>query len=74
MTQTQSKSRQKAESAFSKAQSQFLARTRAVEEHDMIVQARQENTARLKQARLAKEADDRARATAALISKRALKD
>jgi hypothetical protein len=74
MTQTQSKSRQKAESAFSKAQSQFLARTRAVEEHDMIVEARQENTARLKQARLAKEADDRARATAALISKRALKD
>jgi hypothetical protein len=74
MTQTHSKSRQKAESAFTKAQSQFLARSRAVEEYDMIVQARRENTLRLKEARLAKEADDRARATAALISKRTLKD
>jgi len=74
MTQTQSKSRQKAESAFTKAQSQFLARSRAFEEHDMIVLARQENTLRLKEARLAKEADDRARATATLISKRALMD
>ncbi len=72
MIQTHSKSRQQAESAFTKAQSQFVARTRAVEEHDMIILARQENTARLKEARLAKEADDRARATAALISKRAL--
>jgi hypothetical protein len=74
MTQTHSKSRQKAESAFTKAQSQFLARSRAVEEYDMIVQARRENTLRLKEARLAKEADDRARETAALISKRTLKD
>ena len=74
MIQTHSKSRQKAESAFTKAQSQFLARSRAVEEYDMIVQARRENTLRLKEARLAKEADNRARATAALISKRTLKD
>jgi len=74
MTQTHSKSRQKAESAFTKAQSQFLARSRAVEECDMIVQARRENTLRLKETRLAKEADDRARAAAALISKRTLKD
>jgi hypothetical protein len=72
MVQTHSRSRQQAESAFTKTQSQFLARTRAVEEHDMIVLARQQNTARLKEARLAKEADDRARTTAAFISKRSL--
>ncbi|MEE4236443.1 MAG: hypothetical protein V2I51_06940 [Anderseniella sp.] len=72
MIQTHSRPRQQAESAFTKTQSQFLARTRAVEEHDMIVLARQQNTARLKEARLAKEADDRARTTAAFIAKRSL--
>ena len=72
MTQ-QSKSRQQAESAFTKVQSQFLARNRAIEELDTMAKARENKTARLKNARLAKESDDRARATAALISKRAIK-
>jgi len=72
MTQ-HSKSRQQAESAFTKVQSQFLARTRAIEELDTMAKARRDKTARLKNARLAKESDDRARATAALISKRAIK-
>lgn len=72
-TQTHSRSRQTAENAFSKAQSQFLARKRAIGELDLIASAREEKTSRLKGARLAKEADDRARATAALISQRALK-
>ena len=71
MTQ-HSKSRQQAESAFQKVQSQFLARNRAVEEIDTMVKAREDKTSRLKNARLAKEADDRARATAALILKQAI--
>lgn len=73
MTQTQSKSRQQAEVAFSKAQSQFFARDRAVEEQEAIVRAREEKTLRLREARLAKELDDRATATAALALKRAKK-
>ena len=67
-----SKSRQQAESLFKKAQSQFLARNRAVGEIDAIAVARAEKTARLRNARLAKEADDRARTSAMPILKRAL--
>ena len=73
MTQTHSRSRQQAESAFTKVQSQFLTRDRAVEELDTIVQAREEKTLRLKEARLAKELQDRAGASAALLSKRVIK-
>jgi hypothetical protein len=58
MTQTPSKSRQRAEVAFDKAQSQFLARGRAVEARDSIVLAREEKTLRLREARLAREAAD----------------
>lgn len=72
MTQ-HSKSRQQAENAFTKVQSQFLGRNRALEERDTIVKAREDKTSRLKKARLAMEADARAKATAALISKRAAK-
>ena len=68
-----SRSRQQAEIAFSKAQSQFVARTRAAEELDMVVQAREEKTARLRKAREAKELEDREKVTAALLSKRAMK-
>lgn len=73
MTQTYSKSRQQAELAFGKAQSEFFARNRAVDELDSIVQARDEKTLRLREARLAKELEDRTRATTALVSKRAKK-
>lgn len=69
MTQTHSRARQEAEIAFAKAQSQFLARESAVEEQDAVVRARQEKTVRLKTARLAKEREDRERATAAVSSK-----
>lgn len=68
-----SKARQQAENAFTKVQSQFLARHRAVKELDMMVEARTEKTSRLKKARLAKEADERAAKTAALIAKRGTK-
>ncbi len=71
MTQ-HSKSRQQAESAFAKSKSQFLARTRAVEP-DMMARARKEKTLRLKNAPLAKQADECARATAAQISKRPIR-
>lgn len=73
MTEKHSKSRQQAEVAFSKAQSQFFARDRAVEEQEAIVRAREEKTLRLREARLAKELDDRATATAAPTLKRAKK-
>jgi hypothetical protein len=73
MTETFSKSRQKAEVAFSKTQSQFIARDHAVEEQEFLAQAREAKTLRLREARLAKEAGDRAKATARRSSKRAAK-
>ena len=56
-----SKSRQTAEAAFGKAQSQFTARTRVFEEFDTIVVARDEKTVRLREARLARDAQLAAR-------------
>lgn len=64
MSQTLSLSRQQAENAFSKAQSQFLARNRVFEEIDTIIQDREAKTARLREARLAKECEERAKASA----------
>ncbi len=60
MSEHYSKSRQQAEIAFGKTQSQFFARGQAREELDAIAAARNEKTARLREARLAKEAADRA--------------
>jgi hypothetical protein len=71
MTQTHSKARQQAEIAFGHTQTQFFARGHAVEELDSIAQAREEKTLRLRDARLAKEAQDIATASAGLIAKRA---
>lgn len=71
MTQ-HSKSRQKAESAFAKVQSQFLARNRAIEDVDTAAKAREDKTARLRTARLAMQADP-AEATASPVAKRATK-
>lgn len=71
MTETYSKSRQQAEIAFGNTQSQFFARKSAVEELDSIVRSREEKTLRLREARLAKESQDRAAATANLLKKRA---
>jgi len=73
MTQTFSKARQQAETAFSKTQAQFFSKGHAVEEQEFVTQAREAKTLRLREARLAKEADDRARAISALMSKRAAK-
>lgn len=71
MTDTHSKSRQKAEAAFAATQTQFFARGHAVEELDSLTRQREEKTFRLREARLAKELADRASATAALVKKRA---
>lgn len=71
MTETHSKSRQKAEIAFSNAQSQFFARGHAVEELQSIERSRDDKTQRLRAARLEKELADRTSAAAALVKKRA---
>ncbi|MGM4984820.1 MULTISPECIES: hypothetical protein [Rhizobium] len=73
MTQTYSKSRQKAEIAFGNVQSQFFARNNAVDELDFLARSREEKTLRLREARLAKELQDRTAATASLLAKRARK-
>ena len=73
MSQTHSKSRQKAEIAFANTQSQFFARNSAVEELNSLVLAREEKTRRLREARLAKELADREAATAFLLEKRRAK-
>lgn len=73
MSQTHSKSRQKAEIAFDNTQSQFFARNSAVEELDSLVLAREEKTRRLREARLAKELKDREATTASLLTKRRAK-
>lgn len=71
MTQTHSRSRQQAEIAFGKAQTEFYARGQAMEVLDTIAHARDEKTARLREARKAKELAARLSATSALIGKRA---
>ncbi len=68
---THSKSRQQAEVAFGNVQSQFFARNSAVEELDSLARSREEKTLRLREARLSKEAQDRAAATGSLLAKRA---
>lgn len=68
-----SNKREQAESAFGKTQSQFMARNRVISEHDAVVRARDEKTLRLRELRLAKEADEAAAAapeTAATPEKR----
>jgi hypothetical protein len=65
LTDNFSKAREKAESAFGKTQSQFLARNRTISELDAVVQTRDEKTVRLRAARKEKEASDLAAANAA---------
>ena len=58
MFENTTKSRDKAESAFAKTQTQFLARSRIVAERDEIEAAREAKTARLREMRIEKEAAD----------------
>ena len=55
-----SKSRTQAESAFLKTQTQSLSRNRLLSETESLNQERDAKTARLKEQRLRKEADERA--------------
>lgn len=55
-----SKSRTQAESAFLKTQTQSLSRSRLLSETESLNQERDAKTARLKEQRLRKEADERA--------------
>ncbi|MCL4069450.1 hypothetical protein M3484_23105 [Pseudomonas sp. GX19020] len=55
MSGTLSRARQIAEMAFDKTQSQFLDRTRALEERDTEISERAEKTRRLRTARLERE-------------------
>lgn len=66
---SENKSREHAEAAFGHIQSQFFARGNAVEEMDHVTRSREEKTARLREARLAKEDQDRLSA----VSKTAVK-
>ncbi|WOC14764.1 hypothetical protein [Pseudochrobactrum sp. MP213Fo] len=58
MSETHSKSRQQAEAAFSRTQTEAPVRNRVAEEQDAILLAREEKTLRLREARLAKELED----------------
>ncbi|MBX5220493.1 hypothetical protein HJC04_09255 [Rhizobium sp. NLR8a] len=71
MTETYSKSRQRAEIAFGNIQSQFFAKNKAMEELESHAQSQQAKTMRLREARLAKQRDARASALSALLAKRA---
>ncbi|WAX95447.1 hypothetical protein N7E70_000760 [Aminobacter sp. NyZ550] len=58
MTDSRSKAREQAESAFGKTQSQSLARNRINSEIDAVVQQREEKTLRLRALRLEREATE----------------
>lgn len=73
MTQSQSKAREQAESAFGKVQSQSLARTRINSEIDAVVQQREEKTLRLRALRMEKEASELATGSAPTRSKSGVK-
>ncbi|QPC93779.1 hypothetical protein [Mesorhizobium sp. INR15] len=63
MTATSKTSRDQAESIFSKTRTQSMSLGRIVSEQDAVSQAREAKTARLRELRLEKEADDLAAAT-----------
>ncbi|MBB4348197.1 MULTISPECIES: hypothetical protein [Rhizobiaceae] len=60
MTEQHSKARQVAEKAFDKTQASSAAGDRARDEVDAVTKARQEKTSRLREARLAMEAQNAA--------------
>lgn len=62
LTATSKKSRDQAESIFSKTQTQSMSLNRIISEQDAASQAREAKTARLRELRLEKEADELAAA------------
>ena len=73
MTQSHSKFRQQAEIAFGATQTEFFARGAAVEELDSVAQAREAKTLRLREARMARDAEKIATAASFPLSKRGTK-
>ncbi|MET0747035.1 MAG: hypothetical protein ABWY49_02480 [Rhizobium sp.] len=71
MAEQSRKSDLESEVSFVGAQSQFYGRGGATEEMNAVVAAREEKTARLREARLAKDRRDMIMATAAKLAKRA---
>lgn len=67
------RSRDQAESAFSKTQTQSLSLGRIISEQDAVSRAREEKTARLRELRLEKEAADQLAAAIAPAPKRKAK-
>jgi hypothetical protein len=64
LTENSKKTRDQAEVSFSRTQTQFLARSRITSEYDAATQARETKTARLRELRLEKEANDMSAAAA----------
>lgn len=56
MTENSTKARDQAESAFSRTQTQFMARNRTISEIDAVAAEREAKTRRLRELRLEKEA------------------
>jgi hypothetical protein len=73
LTENSKKSREQAEISFSKTQTQSMARNRIMSEQDAVSQAREAKTARLRELRMEKEAEELAAAEAAPSGKRAAK-
>lgn len=63
MSEAYSKSRQQAENAFSKVQTQATARQRVLDEIETVAAERQAKNARLREARLAKERQEQSAPT-----------
>lgn len=68
LTASSKKPRDQAESIFSKAQTQYMSLNRIISEQDAVSEAREAKTARLRELRLEKEADEMAAAAALAAS------
>ena len=73
MTDNSKRSRDQAESMFSKTQTQALSLGRIISEQDAVSRARDEKTARLRELRLEKEAADQLAVAIAPAPKRKAK-
>lgn len=73
MSESHSRQRQQAEDAFNKTQTPRSARDRAFDEIDAIKVAAEEKTSRLREARLTKEAQGKAKTAGKPRGKRAKK-
>ena len=70
VSENSKRSRDQAETSFSKTQTQFLTRNRLISEQDAASQARDTKTARLRELRLEKEAEELIQANAAAAEKK----